>query len=88
MYYNFDNFSREVFNRLQTFSFPIISNIPKIPGLTPSPVIAILMGLITSPIDIPFVFAKDERIGFRKRRKPIEDVIHSEKFGDPLITPV
>ena len=37
---------------------------------------------------IPFGFPKDDRIGFRKRRKPIEDVIHSEKFGDPLITPM
>ena len=35
---------------------------------------------------IPFGFPKDERIGFRKQRKPIDDVIHSEKFGDPLIT--
>ena len=35
---------------------------------------------------IPFGFPKDERIGFWKRRKPIDDVIHSEKFGDPLIT--
>ena len=35
---------------------------------------------------IPFGFPKDDRIGFRKRRKPIEVVIHSEKFGDPLIT--
>ena len=35
---------------------------------------------------IPFGVPKDIKIGNQKNRKPINDVVHGEKFGEPLIT--